>query len=61
MEIRISFSVPEPMWRQLRDLAEQERIPGGRASVSAVVGKIVARELTAWCASDKEHRRENTR
>jgi len=45
MAVRLSVSVPVETWRRLRDLAERDRLPGGRASVSYVVGKIVQREL----------------
>ena len=47
MPVRLSIPVEVDMWRRLRDLAEHDRLPGGRASVAHVVVKLIARELAA--------------
>jgi hypothetical protein len=47
MAVRLAISVPEETWRRLRDMAEQDRIANGRASVCAVVQKIIEQRLSA--------------
>lgn len=35
--VRLTIPIPEGLWRTLRDVAETERSPSGRASIGAVV------------------------
>jgi hypothetical protein len=46
--VRVAFNVEEATWRKLRDLAEVERAKHakGRASVDALLNRIVAEYLT---------------
>lgn len=46
MSVRLTVVVDEPVWRRLRDLAEQDRSPNGRASVCGVVAKIIEERLS---------------
>jgi len=42
--VRINVCLPEPVWRELRDLAECNRT-AGRASVRAIIERFVAEGL----------------
>ena len=45
--VRVAFNVEEATWRKLRDLAEVERaqLARGRASVDALLNRVVAEYL----------------
>ncbi len=43
--VRFPVDLPETVYRQLRDRAEQARKPGERASVKAVILQMIQREL----------------
>ena len=47
MVVKLSVSVPVWTWRRLRDLAEEDRVSKGRASVSATVARIIEQRLAA--------------
>jgi hypothetical protein len=45
--VRLNVRVPDNVWRQLRDVAELDRIrTGGRASVRAVVEKFIMEAIS---------------
>ncbi len=44
-KVRVSAFVSETDWRRLRDLAERDRLATGRASVAAILARLIAREL----------------
>lgn len=44
--VRLSITVDESTWRKLRDAATQEREARGRASVNALVQRLIAEYLT---------------
>jgi hypothetical protein len=44
--MRLSVVVDETRWRELRDLAEVERPSHGRASVSALVNRLIEEHLS---------------
>ncbi len=44
--MRLSIVVDEPTWKELRDAAEGERSDRGRASVNALVNRLIAEYLT---------------
>ena len=44
--IGLTVKVEREVWRKLRDLAEEEKMAGGRASVSRVVARIVQEAVT---------------
>ncbi len=43
--VRLSIEVDETTWKALREVAEEERTPRGRASVNALVNKLIAEHL----------------
>ncbi len=43
--MRLSIEVDEPTWRELRNAAELERSAQGRASINAVVNRLIAEYL----------------
>lgn len=43
--VRLSITVDEATWRKLRDAAEQERESRGRASINALVQRLIAEHL----------------
>lgn len=45
MTIRISVPVDRKLWCQLRRMAEERKMPSGRASMAAVVRQMVADAL----------------
>jgi hypothetical protein len=51
--VRVSAVVSEEVWRRLRDLAERDRLATGRASVSAVLEKIITRELAGGRVAER--------
>ncbi len=44
--VRLSLTVDEATWRKLRDAAEQERESRGRASINALLQRLIAEYLT---------------
>lgn len=43
--VRLSITVDEATWRKLRDAAEQERESRGRASINALLQRLIAEYL----------------
>ena len=43
--VRLSIEVDEATWRELRNAAEAERSPRGRASINALVNRLIAEYL----------------
>lgn len=43
--VNLNIQLPEGLWRDLRRLAERERGPTGRASVTFVVNRLIAEGL----------------
>ena len=43
--VRLSITVDEATWRKLRDAAEQERQSRGRASINALIQRLIAEYL----------------
>ena len=43
--MRLSIVVDEATWRQLRDAAEADRSEQGRASINALVNRLIAEYL----------------
>lgn len=43
--VRLSITVDEATWRKLRDAAEQQRESRGRASINALVQRLIAEYL----------------
>ncbi len=44
--VRLSIEVDEATWKALREIAEEDRTPRGRASVNALVNKLIAEHLS---------------
>ena len=44
--MRLSIEVDEATWKALREIAEEDRTPRGRASVNAFVNKLIADHLS---------------
>jgi hypothetical protein len=43
--VRLSIEVEETTWKALRSAAEEERTERGRASVNALVNRLIAEHL----------------
>ena len=44
-EVRLSLVIDEATWKGLREAAEDERTPRGRASMNALINRLIAEYL----------------